>query len=169
MKRKIKYAPATVESTNQPSMNYCNAIDTRRSFTHTHTVFSFEWILFSRRFDLLTIKQIESTNQAINSYKQHNKLKHWHYVSNGLVKCLCGGRGTNWRKIFWYDLAGFFFFFFSMSRLVSFSTLNIRPVSHALTLSRCQWMSFHRGTHTECLVVVNRIRMFSVYTCAWKN
>lgn len=148
MKRKIKYAPATVESTNQPSMNYCNAIDTRRSFTHTHTVFSFEWILFSRRFDLLTIKQIESTNQAINSYKQHNKLKHWHYVSNGLVKCLCGGRGTNWRKIFWYDLAGFFFFFFSIESSCLFFHSGYSPC-----LSRSDFISLpmnvfsSRNTH----------------------
>lgn len=144
MKRKIKYAPATVESTNQPSMNYCNAIGTRRSFTHTHTVFSFEWILFSRRFDLLTIKQIESTNQAINSYKQHNKLKHWHYVSNGLVKCLCGGRGTNWRKIFWYDLAGFF-----LSSSFLWVVLSLFPI-WIFALSLTLWLYL---VANECLFI----------------
>lgn len=95
-----------------------------------HIDFSFEWNSVSRWFDLLTIKQIESTNQAINSYKQHNKLKHWHNVSDGLVKLLCSGCGTNRRKIFWYDLVSLYFSssLFSIHRMI-----------------------FLRGTHTVCV------------------
>lgn len=89
-----------------------SSIQTKTKKIHgdrAHIDFSFEWNSVSRWFDLLTIKQIESTNQAINSYKQHNKLKHWHNVSDGLVKLLCSGCGTNRRKIFWYDLVSLYF------------------------------------------------------------
>lgn len=96
-----------------------------------HIEVSFEWNSVSRWFDLLTIKQIESTNQAINSYKQHNKLKHWHNVSDGLVKLLCSGCGTNRRKIFWYDL---------VSLLILFVVFSIH------------WMIFPpRNTHSLCV------------------
>lgn len=110
-----------------------SSIQTKTKKIHgdrAHIDFSFEWNSVSRWFDLLTIKQIESTNQAINSYKQHNKLKHWHNVSDGLVKLLCSGCGTNRRKIFWYDLVSLYFSssLFSIHRMI-----------------------FLRGTHTVCV------------------
>lgn len=106
---------------------------------------------FLQRFDLLTIKQIESTNQAINSYKRHNKLKHWHNVSNGLVWSNNIIVRWPWNEPKKNILIRFNSLFFSLS-LYSFC-LSLGIFSGLL---HGVWMAFLRGTHTVSLLhVVN--------------